>query len=176
MVENKLRSLRAEARVTQATLAEMMPDDVGKVGFCFIEAGKVLPTKAGLRALCDYFNCKPEHIYPCEAELDLSGAIEREDQAVTANRSKLLAAAGSEPDDADGDADREDHKGQEQLRVWMEIEEKAALVKAIKGLGYKSLAEWLREMYRDTLSRYLALKLSKISIHEAVTSSSDQAI
>ena len=47
-------------------------------------------------------------------------------------------------------------------------EEKAALVKAVKGLGYHSTAEWMREMYRQTLKQYAALKLDGKTLHDLI--------
>ena len=60
------------------------------------------------------------------------------------------------------------NEGMEQFRVWLPAEEKAALFKAIAGLGYHSAAEWLREKYRATLREYIALQLNNKTLHEAI--------
>ena len=58
--------------------------------------------------------------------------------------------------------------GKVKVTVPMPADEKAALFKAVAGLGYHSVAEWLREKYRETLRAYIALNLENKTLHEAI--------
>jgi hypothetical protein len=121
--------------------------------------------------MCEFFDCSPTDIYE-EREINLLAvrAIDTtgheppapDEPEVVQKEEKPKKASGLEEFDGTG------HEGMEQIRVWMMAEEKAALFKAVSALGYRSVAEWLREMYRDTLSKYITLKLQDRDIHEAV--------
>lgn len=50
----------------------------------------------------------------------------------------------------------------------MNAEEMAVLFKAVEGLGYHSAAEWLREMYRVTLHKYISLNLKDNALHGSI--------
>ena len=70
MPKNHVRIKRLESGLTQAELAERMPDGVTNMCVSYIEAGKVLPTKDGLKALCTQLLCAPTDLYRLE-DLDL---------------------------------------------------------------------------------------------------------
>lgn len=167
MVHNRIKVMRAEAEISATALAEKMPDGMNKVCMSFIEKGQVLPTKEGLATMCEVLNCKPDDLYsPDDIDLRAVGrkSAEPETPAPRTARFTVKVEAGR----AD---DRLGHEGMEQLRVWMPAEEKAALFKAVSGLGYKSVAEWLREMYRQTIHKYVSLGLKESEkLHEVVTS------
>ena len=69
-------------------------------------------------------------------------------------------AAASQPQDSE-------------LGKWLSAEEAAALRKAILAFGYSSVGEWVREMWRNTLVRYMehlegaAFNLSEVILNES---------
>lgn len=178
MVSNKIKSQRAEAGITAASLAAQMPDEINKVGMSIIESGKALPTRCNLQKICEVLNCDPTDLYDVE-DLDLLAvgrgdddpadlypkAPEPMEMTVSVDRSggtpKIRIAVESSSDNAG----QEDVK--EQFRVWMPAREKQALWAVVKGLGYSSLAEWFREMCRNTLERYITMNLVG-NIHENI--------
>lgn len=137
MEENKIRMRLWEKGIKQADVIRELPD-VNAVQFSAIVAGNVMPTRGDLAVICEKLDCKPTDLYSPEA-LRLGGD-EKVAQAAPVVRLRR----------EDG---REKKEGQERFRVWMEAKEKAALIDACKVLGYKSTAEWFREMYRETLTR-----------------------
>ena len=46
-----------------------------------------------------------------------------------------------------------------ELRAWLRPYEKDALANAVSDLGYRSIAEWLREMIRNTVARNKRLQV-----------------
>lgn len=163
MVRNRIKVMRAEAEISATALAEKLPDGMNKVCMSFIENGQALPTKESLAAMCEVLNCKPGDLYnPEDIDLRAVGRKDATPEFATAAPVRMSVGKGGE---------RSNHEGMEQLRVWMQAEEKVALSKAVDGLGYKSLAEWLREMYRQTIHRYVALGLKdNEKLHEFVSS------
>lgn len=140
MPKNNIRVERTRLGISQGALAEAMPDGVEAVALGFIENGRVLPTKAGMKVLCEMFNCRPDDLYD-RNELNLTG---------------------DEPQELEGRTTRErvrHEEGMQQFRVWLRDNEKAALERAISELNYRSSAEWMREMYRNTIARAKRLKL-----------------
>ncbi|MGI6689876.1 MAG: helix-turn-helix transcriptional regulator [Christensenellales bacterium] len=161
MVKNRIKVMRAEADISATALAEKLPDVQSKVAMSFIEQGRVLPTRDSLEQMCELLGCTPTDLYR-ERDLD------------------LLSVGGGEADsefEVEGFQKPEttrptDKEGQERIRVWMLREEKEALLQAIAGLGYKNVTEWLREMYRATMQRYIELQLDKHKrIYQAITPS-----
>ena len=179
MVKNRIKVELAKADMTAAALSALLPDDINKVCMSFIQAGKVLPTIDGLRAMCEIFKCNPTDIYDLK-DLDLlslvgqRAEIKAEAAPATAQaptrEQAVQAAIVNETAPAQTHIHVNAHAGMQQLRVWMQPDEKAALVKAVRGLGYVSVAEWLREMVRKTLRDYISLNLKKATIHQAVNS------
>lgn len=169
MVRNRIKVLRAEAEISATALAEKMPEGVDKVVMSYIEKGRVLPTREGLETMCDVFECLPTDIYEAQ-DIDLL-TVKREPEQQPAPEPVKTVSTGKPQSDIAVQIARkggESHEGMEQFRVWMPAEEKAALFKVVAGLGYHSVAEWLREKYRATLRDYIALQLKDKAIHEVI--------
>lgn len=149
MPKNNIRVERTRLGLSQGAVAKAMPDNVEAVALGFIENGRVLPTKGGMKALCDLFGCNPEDLYD-PSELDLTLAEPEEDVSPPD-----IAPAKQTRTDA---ADR--HEGMQQFRVWLRPQEKEYLERVVTELGYRSSAEWLREMYRNTIARYKRLTVA----------------
>lgn len=141
MVRNRIKVLLAEAEITATTLVEKMPAGVDKVAMSYITNGRVLPTRESLETMCDVFSCTPADIYE-PREIDLL-SVRR--QAVQSDGCPKTAETDEKQDDSMADvamqpSPRKDsntkNEGMEQFRVWLPAEEKAALFKAIAGLGY----------------------------------------
>lgn len=181
MVRNRIKVFRAEVGISASALSERMPGGVDKVAMSFIEGGRVLPTRDGLEVMCELFDCLPTDLYTRD-ELDLLAVRAKPEATQQPPQAKAKASAAQTGDEPDEDrislgrpdaTDRNQHEGMEQIRVWMQAEEKAALFKAVNALGYRSVAEWLREMYRETLNKYITLKLQDRKLHEAVPPTTD---
>lgn len=182
MVRNRIKVMRAEAEISATALAEKMPEGVDKIVMSYIEKGRVLPTREGLEVMCDVFNCIPADIYDTQ-DIDLLAVKRKPEKPPESPKEPVkvkAAAIGDNPKEIIIQPNRkgtEQHVGMEQFRVWMQAEEKAALFKAITGLGYHSVAEWLREMYRITLHKYISLKLQDKTLHEIIPpTTQDQTI
>lgn len=146
MTKNCIRSRLEESGITQIEAAACLPDDVGRVGMSFIVTGKVLPTKSSLEALCGMFDCTPSDLYdPDDINLLAIGAdaIEETVRFDPGNVSR----SGRQ------------HDGMTELRAWLRPYEKEALANAVDELGYRSIAEWLREMIRNTVARNKRLQV-----------------
>ena len=149
MVRNRIKVLLAEAEITATTLVEKMPAGVDKVAMSYITNGRVLPTRESLETMCDVFSCTPADIYE-PREIDLLSVRRQAAQAVQSDGCPKTAETDEKQDDGMADvvmqpSPRKDsntkNEGMEQFRVWLPAEEKAALFKAIAGLGYHSAAE-----------------------------------
>lgn len=164
VVHNRIKVMRAEVGISAAALVEKLPDITNKVVMSYIEQGQALPTKEALAKMCEVFGCKPDSLYKL-ADIDLR-VVQEED---VFPKAALKMASTKEIAVTEVEAERDRHEGMEQLRVWMQADEKAALFKAVNGLGYKSVAEWLRDMYRQTVLKYLSLELKgSKKLHEAI--------
>lgn len=180
MVENRIRAMLAEKNMSAAALSKTMPG-MGKVCMSFIVNGIALPTREGMTAMCGTLDCLPTDLYD-EAELNLNitgsemaeSPLHIEDVAeVKATKAEEMPAIplNSLESPVREKAERRDssgHEGQERVFFWFRLEEKAALVKAVKGLDYRSVAEWMREMYRQTLKQYAALRLDGKTLHDLI--------
>lgn len=173
MVRNRIKVMRAETDMSATALAEKMPSGVDKVAMSYIERGHVLPTREGLEIMCDLFDCTPTDIYGAN-DLDLLSAKRQPEKPASVSEASVKVKAVTVGDSSPKEIviqrsnHMERHEGMEQFRVWMQAEEKAALFKAISGLGYHSCAEWLREMYRITIHKYITLKLQDRTLHELI--------
>lgn len=99
MPSNNIRIERTRLGLSQSALAAMMPDGVEAVALGFIENGRVLPTKAGMEALCRVFNCRPDDLYdPAELLLADTDADDTKVQRL-AEINRLAAALQSAIDD-----------------------------------------------------------------------------
>ncbi len=182
MVENQLRVMLAKRNTSAAKLAEKVPD-MNKVCMSFIVNGVTLPTREGMESICKELDCKATDIYDAK-ELNLNVTeekapeipakaesaaqehritIKQESEMVTVPLNSLEA-----PVRLRAEKRKDGHENQERIHFWFEPEEKVALVKAVEGLGYRSLTEWMREMYRQTLKQYASLKLNGKTIHELI--------
>lgn len=142
MPKNHVRIKRLESGLTQAELAERMPDGVTNMCVSYIEAGKVLPTKDGLKALCTQLLCAPTDLYRLE-DLDLlSSHVLAESESITVRIKAKSDSSG-----------KRQHGDMVEFRTWLKPSEKEQLEKAIAVLGYRSMAEWFRESYRELLAR-----------------------
>lgn len=162
MVDNRIKALRAKAKISATELSKHMPDDVDKIVMHYIETGRVLPTRDGLDKMCEVFDCVPTDIYAA-SDIDLFSI------KVTCPKEPFqieIESAAHENPEKPKTIDLKDmpHKGMEQIRVWLLADEKAALFKAVNVLGYRSVAEWLRDMYRATIHNYISLTI----LHEAI--------
>lgn len=139
MVQNNVRAERSKLGWTQTRLADELPDNIDGVGVSFIENGRVLPTKDQLDKLCEIFHCEKLDLYD-SADIDLlsegtEGEIELEESTTPpVNRGR-------------------GHAGMVEFRAWLRPHEKEALEHAVNALGYRSCAEWMREMIRNTVAR-----------------------
>ena len=183
MIENRLRVVLAENKMSAAKLAEKIPG-MDKVGMCYITGGKALPTREGMKVICETLNCKATDIYEA-AELNLNvteehkevekqtaytAATERHRITIDPDREQITVPLNSleAPVRLREKRRKDGHENQERIFFWFEPEEKTALVKATEGLGYRSLTEWFREMYRQTLKQYAALKLDGKTLQELI--------
>ena len=82
MTQNRIRTMRAAAGISAATLAGKLPDIASGVAMSFVERGQVLPTKDALAAMCELFDCKPEELYAVE-DIDLCGALRSSKEHIT---------------------------------------------------------------------------------------------
>jgi len=182
VVKNRIRVMLAEANTSAAKLAEKMPG-MNKVCMSFIQQGIALPTREGMEAMCEELECKATDIYD-EKELDLNVTRETErkatkEEAYEMARDKITINPDDEqvtiplnsleaPVRQRVEKRNHGHENQERVFFWFASDEKAALVKAVEGLGYRNLTEWMREMYRMTLKQYAALKLEGKTLHELI--------
>lgn len=175
MVDNRIRVMLAEKNMSAAALSRTMPE-MGKVCMSFIVNGIALPTREGMAAMCQALDCLATDLYD-EAELDLNvtdstGAespLHTEDTEKEEERPNIPLNSLETPVRQKAERrERGGHEGQERLFFWFKPEEKAALVKAVKGLGYHSTTEWMREMYRQTLKQYAALGLEGKNLHDLI--------
>lgn len=142
MVRNNLRVRRAGQRLSQNALAEWLPDASAAV-YCYIEQGKALPTPQDMQSLCKALDCAPGDIYRPE-DMDLSGVADK----------------GAAPDRRKSRGGRQ-HGDMVEIRCWFHPSEKQALEDTLAALGYRNTAEWLREMYRNTVARARRLQARK---------------
>ncbi len=141
MTRNSIKRKLGDAGITQAAAAEQMPDAIGKVGMSFIVTGKVLPTKEGLEVLCSLLDCAPSDLYsPADINLLSVCELEEESEAATITSDSGSKSGGK-------------HDDMHKFQVWLRPYEQEAIEKAVAELGYRSLAEWLREMIRNTVAR-----------------------
>lgn len=184
MVKNRIKVQRVEANITATSLAAQLPDEINKVGFSVIENGKALPTRRNLEKMCELLGCGVTDLYDAE-DIDLL-AVGRNDDPTTSQRPTLQQPMEMmvQVDHTEaipriritventpaGDTDVE---SREKLSIWIAPKEKLALFAVVKGLGYASIAEWFREMYRNTVERYINMNLNG-NLTEAVTTTQNQ--
>lgn len=146
MTHNRIRERLLELHMSQADIAAKMPDDVGRVGLSFIATGKVLPTKDGMKVLCDALDCGVSDLYDVK-DIDIAASCEFEFDEVNCISDTSVTRRSSHQ-----------HDGMTEFRCWIRPYEKDALEKAVDELGYRSLAEWFREVCRNTVHRNIRLQ------------------
>ena len=171
MVDNQIKVMLAKRGLSAAALSRDIPE-MNKVCMSFIVNGITMPTREGMREICSILHCTPIELYE-EAELDLNIARKPKESPQPVVELKKATVTMEEIKEAMKDTlpvpqPWQNHVGQKQLRVWLTEEERAALEKATKGLGYRSIAEWLREMYRQTLKQYAALQLDGKTLQDLI--------
>lgn len=92
------------------------------------------------------FICSPSDLYLLD-DLDLSLS----EQFPTKCSTSAKTGGGRGPG----------HEGMTEFRVWVKLEEKEAIEKAVAKLGYRSSAEWFREAQRALLQRCIMMGLSE---------------
>ncbi len=170
MVQNRIKELRARLGISGRQLLEKLPENerMSPSTISYIERGVVLPTKESLEALCKLFDVEPADIYAVQ-DIDLASVRSAAPKAIPIDDDKPVEQNEIVIQPAKKPNIPESGSKMEQVRVWFPAAEKAALFRAIYGLGYHSVAEWLREKYRDTLREYIALRLKdEATLHEAV--------
>ena len=175
MVKNRIRVMLAARDTTALKVTESIPG-MTKVAMSYIVQGVSLPTREGMEAMCKALQCQATDLYD-EAELDLN--VTREAKPGNQKRG-MIAVDGRDANNTTipictpespvriKECAENAHEGQERIRFWLKPEEKAALVKAVEGLGYHSLTEWMREMYRYTIKQYAMLKLDGKLLHDLI--------
>lgn len=144
MVSNTIKENRARLNLTQAQLANMLDtDDHTPLTLSVIESGKALPTKPYLDALCGALDRDALELYRPE-DLDLMGLI----QKIDADDARISPASAS---------DRK-HSGLVEFRTWLKPHEKENIERAVFYLGYRSMAEWFREAYRNLIQREMRVR------------------
>ena len=167
MVENRIRVLLAEKKMSATALASKVPG-MSKVCLSFIVNGIAMPTREGVSAITEELECLATDIWNEEdLNLNVTGNKQASPLHTAEERPTLPLNSLETPVRAKAEK-RDGHEGQERIFFWFRPEEKAALVKAVKGLGYHSTSEWMREMYRQTLKQYAALKLDGKTLHDLI--------
>lgn len=145
MVRNRIRSVLADRRMSAKELADGI-EDCNAAVLSYVMNGKALPTMECLKAMCHMLGCAPSDLFDA-TDVDLPSLLSGEQNSGQA-------------------ADSE-------LGNWFSLDEAAALRKAMYAFGYSSVAEWIREMWRNTLLRYLerlegdAVNLSEVILNES---------
>lgn len=146
MARNKIKAVLNDRGVSAKTLSDGIEDCSTSV-LSHIVTGKVLPTMECLKAMCAMLDCSPAELYDV-TDVDLPS----------------LFSSGEPLSEQSGDSE---------LGKWFSADEAAALRKAISAFGYSGVDEWIREMWRNTLVRYIervegsAINLSEVILNES---------
>lgn len=154
---NDIRERRLKLGLSQSRLAAQLPGKIDAIALGFIENGRVLPTVDAMRILCEKFECEPTDMY-APGDLDLMSCNNPEP-------TPLDCSMGPGAPSGSG----RQHDGRTEFRTWLLPAEKLALNTAVAQLGYRSGAEWFREMVRNTIARNKRL-------HGAATAGKDPEI
>lgn len=145
MVSNRIRTLLSDNKMSAKNLSDELTDCNPAI-LSYIINGKALPTVDGLKEMCELIGCSPSDLYDSK-DVDLLSVFEKWRTDV--------ACLDSE------------------VGKWFSPDESAALRKALAALGYSCVGEWIREMWRSTLLRYLerfedaAINLSEVILAES---------
>lgn len=145
MGNNRIRAVLADRKMPAKHLSDGLTDCNAAI-LSYIINGKVLPTPDKLREMCELLGCSPEDLYD-STDVDLLAVFEKWRTGVA----RLDSEVGK----------------------WFDPEESEALRKALAALGYTCVGEWIREMWRGTLLKYLersegpAINLSEVILAES---------
>ena len=145
MVSNRIRTLLSDRKMSAKKLSDELTDCNAAI-LSYIINGRALPTAASLKEMCELLGCAPTDLYDSK-DVDLLSVFEKWRTDV--------ACLDSE------------------VGKWFDPEESAALRKALAALGYSCVGEWIREMWRSTLLKYLesfggpAINLSEVILAES---------
>lgn len=131
---NNIQKLRKAAGITAASLAATLGINVTIMSF--LESGQFCPEAAQVDKLAEALSAPPTDIYNKAALAFIYGKA-NEQQAPAARRPKLASSSN--------------HKGQQQLKVWIDKDLLAAFDALLTARRYKSRAEWFNEGIRRVL-------------------------
>lgn len=169
MTENRFKDVLVEHRTTAKALCQKV-QNIGQGCMSYIVNGTAMPTRESMQSICEVLSCKATDIWN-ERDLDLNVTREArmDEKTERIQHDETSPAQSIRLDGARDERSRgHGHEGQDRLFFWFAPEEKIALAKAVRGLGYKSMAEWMREMYRQTLRQYAVLTLGNGSLNDLV--------
>lgn len=144
MVSNRIRMLLADRKISAQNLSDELTDCNAAI-LSYIINGRVLPTADSLKEMCEILGCAPTDLYDSK-DVDLLSVFEKWRTDVA----HLDSEVGK----------------------WFDPDESAALRKALTALGYSCVGEWIREMWRSTLLKYIersegsAINLSEVILAE----------
>lgn len=134
---NMIKTRLSAAGISSKALAKEV--EITEVAMSFILNGYVLPTREKLQRMCEILKCEPLDLYD-EDDLKILGNVKS-----GSKKSGTQIGGRSVKDRAEGST---------RLFFWINDQEKASLIEAVKSLGYRSITEWLREMMRNTIAKH----------------------
>jgi len=134
---NMIRTRLSAAGISSKALAKEI--EITEVAMSFILNGYVLPTREKLQRMCEILKCEPLDLYDAD-DLKILGSVKS-----GSKKSGTQIGGRSVKDRAEGST---------RLFFWINDQEKASLIEAVKSLGYRSITEWLREMMRNTIAKH----------------------
>ena len=141
LVPNNIARRRRQLRIPARQVAEQMAAITLPI-FSTIENGRVMPKKSDLKVMCKVLRCRPTDLYPADQ------------LALTEDANQTTSKEAASPASID-----RGHPGQVEFRAWLRVDERQTLRDAVMALGYRNEAEWLREMYRNTVARRRRLEI-----------------
>lgn len=134
---NMIKARLSAAGISSKALAKEI--EITEVAMSFILNGYVLPTRETLRRICESLKCEPLDLYDASDLKILSNVKTDANQKKTQIGGRVVNGRA---------------EGSTRLFFWIDEQEKANLIAAVKSLGYRTITEWLREMMRNTISKY----------------------
>ena len=134
--DNRLGWYMLRRRITTDALTGRLTDG-NATAINLFEQGKALPTKNDLRAISDALRAKPTDIW--DEHERLQGVFHTWDEHELDLLELLQSGNGRQ------------HGTQTEFRCWIYPEDKRKLEVAIKQLGFKTQADWFREVSELTM-------------------------
>ena len=134
---NMIKTRLSAAGISSKALAKQV--EVSEVPMSFILNRYELPTRETLERMCESLGCEPLDLYDA-SDLKVLGNVKPD-----AKKSSTQIGGRTVKDRAEGST---------RLFFWINDQEKADLIKAVKAGGYRTITEWLREMMRNTIAKY----------------------